>query len=92
VFLIPGLTSTDETGYIRNTITAFKKAGYQVVLINYRGLAGCELATPQAYNSYAYKDIEEPMNHVYHKCCGSRKVYAIGCSMGANILANMMGH
>jgi predicted alpha/beta-fold hydrolase len=90
--LIPGLTSTDETGYIRNTITAAREAGFVVVLINYRGLSGCDLATPKAYNSYAWKDIEEPMNYVFDKCCGNRKVFAVGCSMGANILANMMGH
>ena len=46
LFLIPGLTSTDETGYIKNTIMAANDKGYDVVLINYRGLGGCELATP----------------------------------------------
>ena len=68
--------------------------GYQVVLINYRGLAGVELATPQVYNSYAWKDVHEPMTYVYNKYCRDqrRKTMAVGTSMGANILANLIGH
>ena len=64
------------------------------MVINYRGLAGCELSTPKLYCSYAYHDILEPMKYVYEKYCknSDRKVFTIGCSMGANILANLIGH
>jgi predicted alpha/beta-fold hydrolase len=31
------------------------------------------------------------MTYVYNKYCQNRKVYAVGTSMGANILSNMMG-
>ena len=74
--------------------TAHQESGYDVVVINYRGLAGIELATSKVYCSYAYMDIVEPMEYVYNKYClnPKKKAYAIGCSMGANILANLLGH
>jgi len=62
------------------------------VLINYRGI-GIELKTPQLYNSYAFKDVQEPMHYVFEKFCKptGRQAFAVGTSMGANILANLLG-
>ena len=44
------------------------------------------------YNSYKWRDVAEPMAHVYHNFGYDRKCFALGLSMGANILANMLGH
>jgi len=74
-------------------VLAAESRGFEVVVINYRGLNGVELATPKLYNSMAYKDIQEPMKHIYDKYCKdfNRQVFGIGCSMGGNILGNMLG-
>jgi len=72
-------------------VLAAEGRGYSVVIINYRGLGGIDLTTPKVYCSFAYMDIQEPMTYVYQKHLMNRKVYAVGTSMGANILANMMG-
>ena len=69
LFIVPGLTSDHQSGYIKDMVRQARARGYQVVLINYRGLAGVELATPQVYNSYAWKDVHEPMTYVYNKYC-----------------------
>lgn len=92
--MVPGLTSTAQSGYIKHVVERAAARGYEVVVINYRGLAGMELKTPKLYNSYAYQDVLEPMTHVYNKHCRGkeRQAFAVGCSMGANILANLMGH
>ena len=62
-------------------------------MINFRGLNGIELKTPKLYNSIAVDDILEPMTYVFDKYCRdqNRKAFAVGCSMGANILANLLG-
>jgi len=63
-------------------------------VINYRGLAGAPLTTPRLYTANNWEDILEPMQHVYDKYCKgqNKKAYAIGLSMGANILGNMLGY
>jgi predicted alpha/beta-fold hydrolase len=67
--------------------------GYEAVVINYRGLAGMELATPKLYNSMAVNDVSEPMDFIFEKYCRkqNRPTFATGVSMGANILANLIG-
>ena len=69
LFIVPGLTSTGEVSYVKSIVTEAEMNGYEVVVINYRGLCGMELATPQLYNSCATEDIKEPMEHVYKKYC-----------------------
>ena len=71
---------------------AARSRGYEVVLINYSGLGGVALKTPMLYNSYKWQDVLEPMLHVYNFYCRDRKCFALGTSMGANILANLIGH
>ena len=57
IFIIPGLTSHAQSDYIRQMVKAANARGYGVVIINYRGLGGIDLTTPQVYCSFAYKDI-----------------------------------
>ena len=75
---------------------AYKKGlpeGYDVVIIHYRGLDGLKLYTPQLYCSYAVDDVFQPMKYVYDKHCKEekRQAFAVGTSMGANILGNLLG-
>lgn len=63
--------------------------GYDVVVINYRGLAGAKLVTPKLYQGASIDDIIEPIKHIQKKY--KAKYFAIGCSMGGNILANALG-
>jgi predicted alpha/beta-fold hydrolase len=66
--------------------------GYDIIVINYRGLAGAPLDTPQLFCSYSHEDMLEPIKFYSQKYCQNRKVFAVGCSMGANILANLIGN
>jgi predicted alpha/beta-fold hydrolase len=90
LFIVPGLTSDAQSGYIKNIVTEAHSRKYNVVVINYRGLYGTELSTPKLYNCFAVDDVLEPMEAVI-KRYEPKKVFAIGCSMGSNILANLMG-
>lgn len=93
VVVVPGLTSNGHTSYVKDIVRQSEANGFEAVVINYRGLAGVELATPKLYNSMAVDDVLEPMRFVYEKYCEKEKrpTFAIGVSMGANILANLIG-
>ena len=71
--------------------------GYDVVVINYRGLAGAQLTSPKLYSSTSWQDVAEPMSYIKSKYCTdqnnciNRKLFAIGISLGANILAVLVG-
>jgi predicted alpha/beta-fold hydrolase len=45
------------------------------------------------HNALSVNDIKEPMDYVFKKMNkdGNLKAYALGCSMGANILSNYLG-
>lgn len=43
VFLLPGLTSSSQTSYIKTLAMAILKAGATVVVFNHRGLGGVAL-------------------------------------------------
>lgn len=72
---------------------AYENREFDVVAINYRGLADCPLSTPVLYESGALKDIQEPMKYIKDKYCNNngKKLMAVGCSFGGNILANILG-
>ena len=94
LFIVGGLTSDCNTGYMVNIVKIATENSYDCVVINYRGMTGATLTTPQIYNFGSYKDVLEPMKYVYEKYCSqtSRPAFALGCSMGANILTNVIGH
>ena len=62
-------------------------------MISFRGQSGAQLNIPMMHNALSVKDIKEPMEYVYTKFSKERniKAFALGCSMGANILANLLG-
>lgn len=72
---------------------AFEKRGFDVVALNYRGLLDCPLTTPRFYNLETIDDVQEPIEYFYDKYCKNtgKKIMALGCSMGANLLANAIG-
>ena len=91
LFVVPGLASTSQSCYIRQIVDRAVKDGYDIIVINYRGLAGAELKTPTLFCSDSMDDFLEPMKF-YHQMFGKRKMMAVGCSMGAGILANILGN
>ena len=66
---------------------AYDKRDMDIVMISFRGQSGGQLVTPKFYNAMSVEDIAEPMQYVFDKL-QPRRAYAIGCSMGGNILAN----
>lgn len=69
LFVIPGLTSTSQDGYVRDIVINAQENGYDSIVINYRGLAGAELMTPQLFCSDSYEDMLQPIKHYYKEYC-----------------------
>mmetsp|Transcript_2075 Transcript_2075/g.3667 ORF Transcript_2075/g.3667 Transcript_2075/m.3667 type:complete len:144 (+) Transcript_2075:1392-1823(+) len=62
-------------------------------MVSYRGQSGLPLHTPKLYNALSIDDIGEPIDYVFDKYCApkNQRAFAMGCSMGANILSNYLG-
>ena len=99
VFLCLGLVSHSQMGYIQNVVNTLisneseEEPAFDVCVINYRGLAGAQLATPRVYCAMSTSDFIEPMQYVYQKYCKdqNRRCYAMGFSLGSMILTNAIG-
>ena len=53
IFIAPGLTSDSQAIYVRSMVNQAYSKGFDVVVINYRGLT-TKLYTPKLFNSNAY--------------------------------------
>lgn len=62
-----------------------------MVVINHRGLAGCELSSPKLYSGESTIDFREPMLHIKKTYGQGRKLMAVGTSLGAHRLCLALG-
>lgn len=67
--------------------------GIESVVINYRGMAGIKLTTPKTFSMFCHGDFFEGLSFIYKQHCKDqgRKIFALGVSMGACILCNLIG-
>lgn len=93
MLIVPGLTSTSYECYVQNLVREAHKRDFDIIVINHRGLAGCELSSPQLYTGASTIDIREPMKYIHQKYCqkSGRKLMAVGMSLGAHRLCCTLG-
>ena len=90
LFIAPGLTGSSESSYVRHAMIAAAEIGFQPVVMIYRGLVGLKLTTPLGYSAGATSDIHLAVEHV-HRLRPRSPMYAIGYSVGSNILVKYLG-
>ncbi|XP_020590731.1 embryogenesis-associated protein EMB8 [Phalaenopsis equestris] len=88
--LLPGLTGGSQDTYVRHMLIRARKKGWRVVIFNSRGCANSPVTTPQFYSASFTEDLCEVVKHV-STCYPNCKVYAVGWSLGANILVRYLG-
>ncbi|PKU68209.1 embryogenesis-associated protein EMB8 [Dendrobium catenatum] len=88
--LLPGLTGGSQDTYVRHMLVRARKKGWRVVVFNSRGCANSPVTTPQFYSASFTEDLCEVVKHV-SKCYPKCKIYAVGWSLGANILVRYLG-
>ncbi|CAH9124948.1 unnamed protein product [Cuscuta epithymum] len=90
LILLPGLTGGSEDTYVRHMLVRARKKGWRVVVFNSRGCGNSPVTTPQLYSASFLGDIHEVVAHVGN-CYPKANLYAVGWSLGANILVRYLG-
>lgn len=90
LILLPGLTGGSDDTYVRHMLIRARSKGWRVVVFNSRGCANSPVTTPQLYSASFTGDLSQVVDHVSTRYPKS-KIYAIGWSVGANILVRFLG-
>ena len=88
--LIPGLTGSSDTAYIRRAAVELHNAGVRVGCYNPRGRGGNALDAPFLYSAGYTEDLRRVVRHVRDQW-PSAKLTAAGYSLGASYLAKYIG-
>ena len=89
--LIPGLTGSSSSTFIRRAAVALHRAGVTVGCYNPRGRGGNELASPFLYSAGYTEDLRRVVRHVRSALPSDAKLTAAGYSLGASYLAKLVG-
>ncbi|CAG7825577.1 unnamed protein product [Allacma fusca] len=89
VLLLPGLTSSSQTSYVKSVALAITHAGATVVVLNNRGLGGVPLKTPRTYCASKPDDAREVIAHLKKKYPCTR-LMAVGTSLGGILLCQYL--
>ncbi|CAL1373688.1 unnamed protein product [Linum trigynum] len=89
LILLPGLTGGSGDSYVRHMLIRARSKGWRVVVFNSRGCGDSPVTTPQFYSASFLGDIREVVAHVGGRYPNSN-LYAVGWSLGANILVNYL--
>ncbi|XP_065870481.1 uncharacterized protein [Euphorbia lathyris] len=90
VVVTPGLTSDSSAAYIKNIAFAMARKGWNVVVSNHRGLGGISITSDCFYNAGWTEDLRSIIDHI-HSQYPEAPLYAVGTSIGANILVKYLG-
>ncbi|TKY67908.1 Embryogenesis-associated protein EMB8 [Spatholobus suberectus] len=90
LILLPGLTGGSEDAYVRHMLVRARSKGWRVVVFNSRGCGDSPVTTPQFYSASFLGDMREVVSHVTARYPNAN-VYAVGWSLGANILVRYLG-
>ncbi|XP_050229914.1 embryogenesis-associated protein EMB8 [Mercurialis annua] len=90
LILLPGLTGGSEDSYIRHLLVRARNKGWRVVVFNSRSCGNSPVTTPQFYSASFLGDMYEVVAHVATRY-PIANLYAVGWSLGANILVNYLG-
>ncbi|KAH8726107.1 Alpha/Beta hydrolase protein [Phaeosphaeriaceae sp. PMI808] len=90
IIALHGLTGGSHEIYLRETIAPLTAAGWSACVINGRGCALSKITTTRLFNSRATWDVRQLVKEL-HALFPNRPLYAIGFSLGANIMTNYVG-
>ncbi|GLU06799.1 hypothetical protein SLE2022_237930 [Rubroshorea leprosula] len=90
VVIIPGLTSDSASPYLKHVTFSMAKHGWNVVVSNHRGLGGVSITSDCFYNAGWTEDVRVVIDYLHDKY-PKAPLFAIGTSIGANILVKYLG-
>jgi predicted alpha/beta-fold hydrolase len=83
-----GLTGGSHEVYLREVVAPLTAAGWAACVINGRGCAQSKITTPWLFNARATWDLRQTVQYL-QKEFPNRPLYAVGFSLGANIMTSM---
>ncbi|KAK9093842.1 hypothetical protein Scep_025311 [Stephania cephalantha] len=90
LILMHGLSGGSGDSYVKHMFAEARRNGWRVVAYNGRGGGGSPVTTPQFYSASYTEDIRMVVKHV-KTLYPSANVYAVGWSLGGNILVRYLG-
>ncbi|XVF46008.1 hypothetical protein PTKIN_Ptkin02bG0253700 [Pterospermum kingtungense] len=90
VIVIPGLTSDSASAYVKHLAFHMARQSWNVVVSNHHGLGGVSLMSDCCYNAGWTEDIRKIINYIHYEY-PEAPLYAVGTSIGANILVKYLG-
>ncbi|KAJ7513814.1 hypothetical protein O6H91_23G015900 [Diphasiastrum complanatum] len=90
VVVIPGLTSDSTDAYVKHLVAMLYSHGWKAVVANHRGLGGVSITSDCFYNAGWTEDLRRIVAHLHIETPKAR-LFAIGTSIGANILVKYLG-
>ncbi|KAF2280487.1 medium-chain fatty acid ethyl ester synthase/esteras-like protein 1 [Westerdykella ornata] len=82
-----GLSGGSHEVYLRHVVAPVTADGWECCVVNARGCAMSKITTPQLFNARATWDVRQTVKWL-RKTFPNRPLYAVGFSLGANILTN----
>lgn len=89
VIILPGLTGSSQSEYVKSFVLTVKQTGARCVVFNNRGRGGVQLKTARTYCAANSDDLEEAITHIRHKY-PNVPLMATGISLGGMILGNYL--
>ncbi|KAJ3012513.1 hypothetical protein HKX48_006245 [Thoreauomyces humboldtii] len=90
VVISHGLTGGSHETYVRELVHECATLGYRSVVVNFRGCAETQLTSSQLYCGWWTKDLKAAVG-VVKKKHPRAPLFAVGFSLGANILTKFVG-
>lgn len=86
---MPGLAGTAQADNFRTMVPIAYAAGYQPVVMNYRGMTSVPLLNPIMYCAANFDDLKHALEAIKAGNPGGR-IIASGCSMGGTVLTGYL--
>lgn len=90
LLLLHGLEGSSDSGYMLGTADKAFQEGFNVLRVNQRNCGGTEELTPTLYNSGLSCDMRAVVGELIERD-GLPEVFAVGFSMGGNLVLKMAG-
>ena len=90
VILFHGLAGSFHSPYIQGLMRSLEKKNFASVLMHFRGCSGKPNLLPRSYHSGDTTDTKAWIEHL-HKTYPSNPLYAVGYSIGGNVLLKYLG-
>ncbi|KAK7718033.1 hypothetical protein SLS57_006180 [Botryosphaeria dothidea] len=87
--LVHGIAGSSKENYVKHTVVPLLAAGFEVCVVISRGCGQSRLTSSMLFHARSTWDLRQTVN-VLHKRFPRRPLYAVGFSMGANILVNYL--